>query len=647
MKLWLFFMGLFLLFRIIFVFLFKDQLGADSTAIDVIAAILNGMRFDSVISSCIVLLPFFFSICCIFADLEAIAIRARNLTGTLFVGLSTIICLVTLTYFKEFNDQFNQFLFNLIYDDRKAILLTVLKEYHLIPNIIVMAVLIYLLVKLMRRIIREPFLSKDVLEKYIHTPLHRAVVFFLILCLFVIGIRGSAGRIPVRERSAAITKDEFLNKTVLNPFSALRYAILEQINLSKSQGIEVYLPDGDVVNAAQHVFGTDQKYGDIDSYMTRYAKGPKHVPPRHIFFIVAESYSQWPMWDKYKSLGLAEGVKSLAENGVFVKNFVASSAGTMTSLSAIISGLPDAGVITNYRPTAAKPYPSSLPYIFKQLGYKTRFFYGGYLSWQKVGDFCKAQGFEEIYGGGDMGGWLAANEWGLADEYLFDFVLSTVKDDQPSFNMILTTTFHPPYTVDVREKGFTLNAIPDDLKKSCLEDVDFLALGHFWYMDRCIGDFGKAIEHKVKLPLVVITADTPVRRKINKTPDLYEKTAIPFVLYGKDVLKGISLPSGAAGSHIDITPTLVELTAPKGFSYHTMGKDLLDPEQRPFGIGLDLVIGSHYIVEMGEKSRIHPLSEKTLPQNVPDLSTLKKLYDSMYGIAWWRIMKGPNVYLPK
>jgi phosphoglycerol transferase MdoB-like AlkP superfamily enzyme len=162
-------------------------------------------------------------------------------------------------------------------------------------------------------------------------------------------------------------------------------------------------------------------------------------------------------------------------------------------------------------------------------------------------------------------------------------------------------------------------------------------------MDKCIGDFGKAIEHKVKLPLVVVTADNAVRRKINKTPDLYEKTAIPFVLYGKDVLKGISLPPGAAGSHIDITPTLVELAAPKGFCYHTMGKDLLDPRQRPFGIGLNFVIGPDYLVEVGEKTKVHSLSGKPLPQTVPDVKMLKKFYDSMHGIAWWRIMKGPKV----
>ena len=76
------------------------------------------------------------------------------------------------------------------------------------------------------------------------------------------------------------------------------------------------------------------------------------------------------------------------------------------------------------------------------------------------------------------------------------------------------------------------------------------------------------MENRVPLPLFVITGDHYGRRFINSQPTFFEKTTVPLVLYGKEVLEGITLPDNVAGSHIDIIPTLVELTAPEGFFYH-------------------------------------------------------------------------------
>jgi phosphoglycerol transferase MdoB-like AlkP superfamily enzyme len=222
-----------------------------------------------------------------------------------------------------------------------------------------------------------------------------------------------------------------------------------------------------------------------------------------------------------------------------------------------------------------------------------------------VGDFCKDQGFQEIYGGGHMGDWASSNEWGVDDEHLFDFVKKNINDDQPSFNLILTTSFHPPFTVDVRAKGFTLNTIPPELREHCLDDIDFAIWGHLWYADKCIADFARQITARLPDALVVITADHEARRTISKKPDIFEKTSIPCVFYGPDVLKGIHPPSKMVGSHLDLTPTLVELAATVGFTYHTLGKDLLEPRSCPVGVGKGLVIGSSFFLDINANPRIH------------------------------------------
>jgi phosphoglycerol transferase MdoB-like AlkP superfamily enzyme len=332
------------------------------------------------------------------------------------------------------------------------------------------------------------------------------------------------------------------------------------------------------------VFSNQTYSNNLDTYLERQAKGPKGVPPRHIFFIIEESYDSWPLLPKYSSLSLTNRLKDIAQQGLFIKNFLPASDGTMSSLAAIMTGLADAGIFTNYQKSAQYPFPSSLAIIFNTLGYRTRFFYGGYLSWQRVDDFSRAQGFKEIYGAPHIAQWISTNEWGVDDEYLFDFVEKHIPPDIPSFNLILTTAYHPPYSIDVYAKGYPVRTVPEYIKAQWEGTVTLKMLGHLWYADRCLGDFIQKMETTFPDGIFAITGDHYGRKFINSRPDFFERSSVPLVMYGKKVLQGISLPENAAASHIDIGPTLIELVAPKGFVYHALGSDILDPRRQFLGM---------------------------------------------------------------
>jgi len=160
-----------------------------------------------------------------------------------------------------------------------------------------------------------------------------------------------------------------------------------------------------------------------------------------------------------------------------------------------------------------------------------------------------------------------------------------------------------------------------------------------WYSDKCLGDFVRKIEGRLPRPLFAFTGDHYGRKFINVNPDFFERSGVPLVLYGRDVLRGIKLPRGAAGTHIDIGPTLVELTAPKGFEYYSVGQDLLAPRNRFLAVGWGRIIGKDFIFDMGSKE-FHPLPGKTLPKDLPDMNELKTTYDRTYGIGWWRVKHG-------
>lgn len=353
----------------------------------------------------------------------------------------------------------------------------------------------------------------------------------------------------------------------------------------------------------------------------------------------------WGFLGEYAPLRMTERLQTIADAGIFIKNFLpASATRTMPTLAAIITGLADAGVLTHYQESSRSPYPSSIAPIFRRLGYRTRFFYGGYLSWQRIGDFVRAQEFEDVYAAAHIANWANTNKWGADDEFLFNFVLENVPDDQPSFNVILTTSFHPPFDIDIWDKGYPVHEIPPELADLWQDPVTLRELGHAWYADRCLGDFVRRMEKDLRLPVFAITGDHHSHRCIAANPTWYERSAVPLVLYGPDVLAGVTVPPGTCGSHVDIVPTLIELAAPAGFAYHAIGADLLGETPHVLGLGRQRVIGPGFLAIIDDHAAFHPLPWGPLPDSLPDLQVLKRLDDAQHAVSWWRIMRGPEIH---
>ncbi|MBA3709106.1 MAG: LTA synthase family protein, partial [Planctomycetes bacterium] len=350
-----------------------------------------------------------------------------------------------------------------------------------------------------------------------------------------------------------------------------------------------------------------------------------------------ESYSAWPLLPRYRSLGLAESLGAASTRGLSLMRFISAGSGTMSSLGTIITGVPDAGVLTNYQASGRQPFPTSLPAIFKRLGYRTRFFYAGFPSWQRIGPFARDQGFDEVHAGADLGAnWMSGKEWGVDDERLLEVAAQVSADPTPSLNVIMTVSNHPPFGLDVEHLGFPLTRVPDDLGSSWDGSTTLHVLGHFWYADRCLGKFMSAVEAQDPDMLVAVTGDHYGRRFINAQPTLYERTAVPFVLYGPHALAGRTMPESAAGSHLDMLPTLVELSAPAGFAYHAFGRDLLTAQPRPVGFGRGLVMTADAEIDGFDPAQREAAGAMT----DDDAAELAKRYRDLCGLAWWRIMRG-------
>lgn len=634
--LWLGVVALLQGFRLVLLVWFREQAGEQVGRHHLLRCFYAGLRFDISIAAyaClpVVLLA---GLGCLWY-LPSLHHRVRAALIACVAGISAVIFPVDLAYFQEYHNQFDHWVWGVVFDDRRAIALTIWKSYPVVGlafGAVVLAAGFWIGLRWWTDWVARRLPDLSGLAGW-----RRAAVFVGLLTLFVFGLRGSLGMRPVQLKDAAVSGDVFLDKLVPNPIAALRHSIKDHLRLGKAAGLEVILPGGDIRAAALAVNPLAGPGATVDEILQRTAGGATNPKPRHIFLVVMESYDAWAMQPKFQALHLTDRLQALGRAGIMADGFVSAGPGTMPSLAALICGIPEVGLNPNYRETVRAGVPTAAPRIFKRLGYRTRFFYSGYLSWQRLGAFCLEQGFDEVYGGAMMTEHLTGNEWGVDDEVLYRSILERTAD-QPTFNVIMTTSYHPPFSVDLKAAGFPLQQLPPELAAYHATPEELHILGHLWYSDRCVGDFADELLRRQPDSLLAITGDHWSRRCLEKRPSIYERRAVPLVLFGPTVLTNMARPPSLAGSHNDILPTLVELVAPTGFVYHAFGRNLLDLSQPQVGFGTGTVVTPEYILEIEPPTGPETLQSEPLPMPERE-AALRQRYRQLHALAWWRIIKG-------
>ncbi len=633
-------------FRVILIGTFHTQLDAWRGA-ELARVFFTSLRFDVATAAVWVLPTFLLALAVLLLPLGRALDRLRRAVACAYTVVAMFIFGADLVFFSEYNDQFNQHVFGLFHDDTTAILITVWKSYHPVPVLLAAGSAAWLGMQLVRRWLAH---TPSWLTRVAHIPgLGRRIAITIALFFFMAAMArgGTLWGEPIRLKHAFVADSLFLNRTVLNPFTALSKAVETKLLAERSGGDAAFWPEADLTGAVRlaremHGLAPEPLGRRLDDNLTVTARGSA-TPPRHVFLILLESHDGWTVLPEYRRFGLSPQLSSLADRGVYFRNFLPSASGTIGSMNALMTGIPETGLNINYETTAARAYPTAVAETFRRLGYKTRFFYGGYLSWQRLDSFAMAQGFDEVWGGGSMvDDHTPTNEWGVSDQYLFDFVGKRVTDDVPSFNFILTTSNHPPYDLDLDALGFPLKALPEPLRATKSDTLR--VLGHLWYTDRETGRFVAETEERLSAPLFAITGDHTTRLQIKFPGDsVFEQVGVPFILYGPAVLGEQRGERRTAGAHIDIAPTLYELSAPAGFPYAAFGRDLFTKPAPSYGFGDRFVIGEDLIAPWNQAGTVFGLPGIARPHEAPALTEVARQYDALRALGWHRVRRGPNL----
>lgn len=637
---WFFFLLVLLsVYRVAFLIDFHQTLAPDTSWQDLLLTLYYGLRLSLKTAGALFLPSFILGTLVQTAWPRWRADRFRlGLACFCIVGLS-LLFQMRIPYYHEFHNAFSPFIFNTVHDDVWAIVSTSIEQYQAVwrtlAGLACSAVWIFLYRLMMRKLAR-PF--GEWVSRVKHPAIAVTVICVLLVPLAVWIRHGGAFTYfgSIYWKNAARMNQHLLNEAILDDVQALYKASRIYKKLAKGSSSITAEQVRAAIGRLQG--GAPYTQDSLLPFITKTAAGPKMKKPTHIFLVVAETYMMWPLLDQYQYLPMAQGMRRLIArpDAISFPHFLPTSNGTMFGLTSVLLGTPELNLQTANRPTAQEPYETALSVQLKKQGYKTRFFYGGFPSWENVGLFMNNQQMDETFYAADFG--VDGGVWGVPDrDFLAQIPLHITSE--PSFNLILTSSNHPPYKVDQsREADLPKVAVFEKLLPSDTADRNLTAsrAWHFAYADKYLAEFVEQILEKYPDSLVIITGDHADRWTIQNSPSLYERLAVPLVIIGKGISKKM-LSAQAVASQQDIAATLLELILPKGTPYYAFGKNIFGEQT--------LGIGAYYWMSARAIGENQPGAVELLPgaNSLPSDEKIKNIRAHIadeQAVAAWRVLHG-------
>ncbi len=547
------------------------------------------------------------------------------------IGVLTFLFAGRLPFYRVFNSGYNMMLINGKNDDIRAIIDTAVKGYHVIFFLVGAVVMTMILIYVLYRFLKRP-------AAYMPAPKGRysealtavgGIALFTILFIFIRFGGALSYTHSINWENAARLNSNLLNEAVLDDVQAL-YRV-RSISKRIRQLSLISLTAEELRRRIAAVGGNGKADNFDDAFFRTITNERLAEQPESVTVILGESYGLWPFLKEYDEPGVylaAAGCRFASASESMGPAFaLAQGTGTMPAINGLLTGMPDVGIYPNYESESYKaPYGLGIGQVMKNLGYKTVFWYGGFGLWQNVKAFALHQGFDEFHDASEIAS-SEENAWGVADKDLFAAIETymTTNKDEKIFNLIMTTSNHPPYSIPVEEEGFDPSGVHGHLPDSIADTpAQINEMGHFWYADHVMGEFVDRLQKEEPTSLFVITGDHSERFSFAHDVGPYVASTIPLIFYGKGIHKGW-LQSKRFAMSIQMIPTLAELVGRQGQTYRAMIPSLFETE--PFVFNHCLWADDTGIFRQNDK----------MPESY------RQQMDQLRELAAWRIRHGSQI----
>ena len=635
----LFFSVLLTIFRVVFLWIFQSQL-ATVPIEEILKSLWFGFRLSLKTVGTICLFGFIFGTLVQTFVPKWPSLRFKQIIYSIATILLTFLFLGRIPFYKIFNSSYNMMLINGKHDDIGAIVNTAINEYnaffYIICAIVISVILTEFLLKVLSTSTKKYSINKVISTKwYPKTKLAQCItgiglliVFSLIFVVFRFGGALSYTN-SINWESAARLNSNLLNETILDDAQAL-YRV-KSIAKRTSELEDIHLTPAELHEKIQSIGGNPNSTRFDEAFTKTIITERLQQQPQSINIILGESYGLWPFLAEFNEPGaylVEQGRKyAVSPQAMGTQMALAQGTGTMPAIIGLLTGMPDTGMYPNYSVGMLQElYGLGIGPVMKKLGYKTVFWYGGFSTWQNVKNFALEQGFDEFHDASEMPS-NEINAWGVADGDMFKAINAYMDKHRGEkiINVIMTTSNHPPYSVNVAKEGYDAEKVRKNLPDSIVNtDKQINEMGHIWYADHVMGEFISKEERSDPTSLFVITGDHSERFTFAHEEGPKVASTIPIIFYGQGIKKEW-LSQDAFGMSIQIIPTLAELVGRTGQTYEAMVPSLFN--QGPFVFNHRLWM---------DKTGIYVEDEK-MPQDYA------KYMKTMRELAAWRLKHGDSI----
>ena len=591
-RLFLLIISLFILFsfnRFLFFSLFSDSSEGTNEFFKILNGFLLGIKYDSatiIYGLSIPVLLFYLGIVIPVKKYLPMCSIISKIWTTLILFLFLFIFCIDVFFYEFYQDHLNIIFFEIFEDDTQAVIKTILRNYPvfaIVTGLVILGSVVYYL-------LGKVFYHQN--ENLIK-PLKHIGILGGSFIVFAIMARASFGLFPIGMMYAAYTDDIFLNKLAPNPVFTFEKAV--EARLAQKSSLPFWRRNkykDDIQSAfsktAEYFLGSDEKNLDstitTNSYFIQKSKSNEHLKsnPPHVIIVMMEGFGSWILDYESEEFQISCGISDWINKSIYFDHFIQAADGSIYNLTSTILSIP---AIPQTIPLSQQKYSitsfeSALAESYRRNGFETTFVYGGKLSWQRLSDFVPHQGFDHVYGEGDFDYNTPKTDWGVYDEYLFQFVFNIlINSETPQFIVFFTTTNHPPFELPPSFDSPSLEM--SDSLKTIIRGNEALALKRFaayqytsCYLNQFLNDI--YTNEKLMNTVTAVTADHNLQGIRNySSKNILHRFRIPFFILAPESI--ISQPKviPTIGSHVDISPTLINLTLSDA-KYLSFGRDLLN-----------------------------------------------------------------------
>ena len=543
----------------------------------IIQAFIMGLRFDTVISGYILILPLvLLSIVSAFLKPGQNPFTRFYFSSVLaiFIGLlysvSFLISAIDIPFFNQFFARLNSmalawldtpdFVFKMIFQE-------VSYWVYILPFILMMVIFWFLILRFRRKMFTEASVPP---ENVLYLP-KTILLSLLFTGLMFVGIRGRLEqKSPIRIGTAFFSPYAFPNQLGLNPvFTFLRSVLDDQNQRNKSIHL---INEQKALNIARKYLVPKVPPVNMNadsspvSRRIHFADEPRKM---NVVVIIMESMGAAKLGYFGNKEKLTPFLDSLATVSLSFKNAYSAGIHTYNGIFSTLFGLPAIAKQNHMSRFPIQSY-SGLSNTLKINGYHTIFAITHDDQFDNVGGFLHANAFDEVISQQNYPGSKVLSTLGVPDHYMFEFVMPGLNilhyRHEPFLTAFMTASDHGPYIVPA---DIPFKPKHKDERKAATEYADW-SLRHFFDLAKRQPWFSNT--------LFVLVADHGFAEGgIYDMPLTYHH--VPLFFYAPGIIQGNTEVQALAGQ-IDIFPTIMGMLRIP-YENNTLGIDLLR-ERRPF-----------------------------------------------------------------